>query len=327
MYFYVKISTSEHNLKYDNLITIRFYMPFLFLAFFLLFGSSVNARELISPIPQTVEYSVNKALLGKSLFNDTQLSKDNTVSCATCHHLKEGGDDGLKFSFGIMGQEGNINSPTVLNSTFNFVQFWDGRAKSLEDQALQPIENPVEMGYNFPDLIVRLKKTTYNKEFSQIYEDGITKRNIANAIAEYEKTLITPNAPFDRYLNGDADAIDADTKEGYKLFKNKGCIACHQGQNIGGNMYSTFGVIKSSKSENIGRFNVTKREKDRFSFKVPTLRNIEHTAPYFHDGRTSSLYEAVEIMAMVQLGRDISKDEIDKIVLFLRSLSAPIMLD
>lgn len=288
------------------------------------FYSILFAKEPITPIPQHMSVNVKKAALGKKLFFDTQLSRDNTINCATCHNLEDGGDDGLVHSFGINGQQGTRNSPTVFNAVFNFRQFWDGRAKDLQAQASGPIENPVEMGYNFPDLIKRLKKTPYKMEFSQIYKDGITKANITDAIAEYEKTLITPNAPFDKYLRGDKQALTQEQKKGYELFKEKGCIVCHQGVNVGGNMYNKFGIFADAKNKDLGRYDITHNEADKYSFKVPSLRNIAKTAPYFHDGRTYSLKAAVVAMAYYQLGRKVSNKEIDAIVAFLNSLTGEV---
>ena len=287
----------------------------------LLSQTLVFSLELITPIPTHVDVDGVKVQLGKKLYFDTMLSKDDTINCATCHDLHNGGDDGLKVSFGIKGQTGTRNAPTVYNAVFNFRQFWDGRAKTLQDQAAAPIENPVEMGEHFPDLIKKLNATAYKKEFAKIYKDGITKENITDAIAEYEKTLITPNAPFDLYLKGDANAISQEAKEGYELFETKGCIACHQGTNIGGNLYNKFGVFDDANLSDLGRYEVTKRERDKGYFKVPSLRNIAKTAPYFHDARTSDLSEAVRLMADYQLGRKLSDEEIAKIVAFLKTLS------
>jgi cytochrome c peroxidase len=232
-----------------------------------------------------------------------------------------GGDDNLPFSFGANGEEGSRNSPTVYNAIFDFRQFWDGRAKNLQEQAGGPVENPKEMDSSFKELIPKLNKTPYKKMFQAIYKDGITRRNIEDAIAEYEKTLITPNAPFDKYLRGDKTALSKGAIEGYALFKNKGCISCHQGINIGGNMYNKFGIFHDAKAKDFGRYNVTHKERDKYYFKVPSLRNVALTAPYFHDGRTTSLREAVELMSEYQLGRKITPQEIDKIVLFLEALN------
>jgi len=290
--------------------------------FLLFFGfHSLLLAGAITPLPLSVKVDNKKVALGKKLFFDTLLSKDNTISCASCHNLQEGGDDGLAFSFGIKGQMGSINSPTVFNADFNFRQFWNGRAADLQEQALGPIENPIEMGNSFPNLISVLNKSAYRKEFENIYEDGITKENITNAIAEFEKTLITPNAPFDKFLKGDKDAISKKAKEGFALFKEKGCIACHHGVNIGGNLYNKFGIMNTAKSTSLGRYEVTKRERDKYYFKVPSLRNVALTAPYFHDGRHQELKDAVKDMAFYQLGRPISEEEISKIVAFLNSLT------
>ncbi|MDF1880730.1 cytochrome-c peroxidase [Sulfurimonas sp. MAG313] len=288
--------------------------------FFYLFNCFLFSNEPITPIPQHVQVNQDKANLGKKLFFDTRLSADNTISCHSCHKIQEGGDDNLQFSFGIYGQEGNINAPTVLNARYNFRQFWDGREKNLKDQVASPIENPIEMGSNFPELIKKLNKTEYLELFKKTYKDAITKENISDAIAQYEKTLITPNAPFDQYLRGNKDAITSEQKEGYALFKSKGCISCHHGINVGGNLYNKFGVVHDTESTSLGRYNVTKKERDKYYFKVPSLRNVTRTAPYFHDGRTKKLKKAIKFMADVQLGRAISDKEINSIAAFLHSL-------
>jgi len=275
----------------------------------------------IRPIPDSMQVDKQKALLGKKLFFETMLSKDNTISCNSCHNLANGGVDGLKYSYGIKGQKGHINSPTVYNAVFNFRQFWDGRAKDLEEQALGPIQNPIEMGMDFQTAIKRLKNVPwYKKRFEKIYSDGITAKNIVNAIAEYEKTLITPNSPFDRYLKGDKNAISKQAKRGYELFKYKGCIICHNGVNIGGNLYNKFGIYKDINSTSLGRYNITHREEDKYVFKVPSLRNISKTAPYMHDGRFKTLKDAVVFMSQAQLGRELSKQDLNDIVAFLKSL-------
>jgi cytochrome c peroxidase len=275
----------------------------------------------IKPIPESIKVDKQKAKLGKMLFFDPILSKDNTISCSSCHDLKNGGDDGLVFSYGVGGKQGSINAPTVLNAVYNFRQFWDGRAKDLQEQALGPIQNPVEMDMDINKAVQKLQTTKrYKEAFDAIYKDGVTKQNIANAIAEYEKTLITPNAPFDRYLKGDKNAISKKAKRGYELFKYKGCIICHNGINIGGNLFNKFGIYKDSNSTNLGRYNLTHRAEDRYVFKVPSLRNISKTAPYMHDGRFQTLKEAVVFMSQAQLGRYMSDDEIDDIVEFLKTL-------
>lgn len=279
----------------------------------------------ISPIPNEVKVDAKKVQLGKKLFFDPILSKDKTISCATCHDLKNGGDDGLKFSFGIGGKEGNINAPTVYNAVFNFRQFWDGRAKDLQAQAMCPIENPVEMGHSMAGAVEILKQSkTYLMDFKNVYSDGITQENITDAIAEFEKALITPDSPFDRYLKGEKTAIGQKAKEGYRLFTSKGCIICHHGINVGGNFYNKFGIYEDSNTTHMGRYNITKREEDRYVFKVPSLRNVELTAPYMHDGRVNTLKEAVTLMTRYQLGRHMEPGEIEAIVAFLKSLTGKI---
>jgi cytochrome c peroxidase len=284
--------------------------------------SSLLFSSPIKPIPDTIEVDSQKAVLGKKLFFDPILSKDGTISCATCHDLQNGGDDGLKFSVGIQGKKGDINAPTVYNAVFNFRQFWDGRAKDLQEQAKGPIENPVEMGHNFSDLTAVLQKhKTYSEAFTALFPNGSTEDNIADALAEFEKTLITPNAPFDLYLKGKKDAITVQEERGYKLFESKGCILCHNGVNVGGNFYNKFGIFKDANSTHLGRYTITKREEDKYVFKVPSLRNVALTAPYMHDGRAKTLTNAVEIMTEHQLGRYMSPEEIEDIVLFLKSLT------
>jgi cytochrome c peroxidase len=291
--------------------------------FVLLMGLQLTVcAEAIKPIPEQMEVDQKKVRLGKKLFFDPILSKDHTISCATCHDLQNGGDDGLQFSFGIHGQRGGINAPTVYNAVFNFRQFWDGHAKDLKEQASGPIENPIEMGHDMKSLVAQLKQQKIYKEmFDRAYPDGVTQTNITDAIAEYEKTLITPNAPFDYYLKGDTHAISKEAKEGYRLFKYKGCIICHNGVNVGGNLYNKFGIYKDANSSSLGRYSVTKRESDKFVFKVPSLRNVALTAPYMHDGRIKTLYEAVEFMSQYQLGRFMEEKEIRAIEAFLRTLT------
>ncbi len=295
-------------------------MKALFL-FIVSLGITLSAAGL-KPLPLEIPVDKQKAALGKMLFSDPLLSKDNTISCATCHDLNNGGDDGIQFSFGIKGRKGVINTPTVYNSVFNFRQFWDGRAKDLKEQAFGPIINPVEMNQN-PDVLVQKLKQhpVYRKKFTLLYPNGVTANNIADAIAEYEKTLITPNAPFDRYLRGDKNAISDKAKEGYRLFKFKGCIVCHNGMNIGGNLYNKFGIFNDANSSGLGRYNVTKRESDKYVFKVPSLRNVALTAPYMHDGRFERLHDAIVFMSQYQLGRDMTEDEIDAIEAFLQTLT------
>ncbi|MCV6606860.1 MAG: cytochrome-c peroxidase [Campylobacterales bacterium] len=294
---------------------------------FIIVSTLAVGKELITPIPLQPVYNLEKAKLGKKLFFETRLSKDNTISCGTCHNLYDGGDDNLKFSFGINGQKGSLNSPTVLNSVYNFRQFWNGRARTLQEQAKEPIENPVEMGYDLTEVVKVLKKdSNYEKYFSKAYSNGVTEDNIVDAIAEFEKTLITPNSPFDKYLRGEKKAITEDEKQGYLLFNTKGCISCHNGVNVGGTLYSKLGMINNTDSRYKGLFELTNDKEDEYFFKVPTLRNIEKTAPYFHDGRAETLEEAVNIMADKQLGIHLSKKEVKQIIEFLHTLSGELTI-
>ena len=272
---------------------------------------------------------MDKVLLGRSLYFDTALSGDGTVACATCHMLEHGGAEPRKTSAGIGGQIGPINSPTVLNSSYNFVQFWDGRAKDLQEQAAGPVENPIEMGTKWEDVVKRLAKNEeYAATFAKLYEDGITKANTTDAIAEYEKSLITPSR-FDAYLKGDATAITDAEKQGYATFKEVGCTACHSGINVGGAMFQKLGLVKDYFADrgtpitdaDLGRYNVTKQDYDKYFFKVPTLRNVELTAPYLHDGSQATLEDTVRVMGTYQLGRELTDAQVNSIVTFLKSLT------
>jgi len=298
----------------------------IFLLCFLCFGSVlVWGAEPIQPLPVKVDYDRQKALLGKKLFSDPILSRNNTIACVHCHDLQHGGDDGLRFSFGIEGREGHVNAPTVYNSRYNFRQFWDGRARDLKEQALGPMENPHEMDQSVDEGIIKLKADAkYRQWFARLYPEGITRDTVADAIVEFEKALVTPNAPFDKYLRGDKAAMTKVAKKGYSLFKSKGCILCHNGMNIGGNFYNKFGIFEEAKGDYQGRYALTHREEDRMVFKVPSLRNIALTTPYMHDGETKTLEEAIKIMSDYQLGREVTEEEIRYIAAFLKSLSGTI---
>ena len=282
------------------------------------------SREPISPLPLKIEYDKEKAALGKKLFSDPALSKDGSVSCATCHNLQAGGADHVRFAIGIEGKKGEFNTPTVYNSRYNFRQFWDGRAKDLKEQAVSPIVNPVEMGNSIEALLKTLETSEYKAYFEQIYGDGIRIENVVDALSEFEKALVTVNAPFDRYLRGDENAISEEAKRGYALFKSKGCVSCHHGISVGGNHFNKFGIMEKIEQSHPGRFNVTLNESDKFYFKVPSLRNVALTAPYFHDGRSETLYEAVKLMSFKQLGRHMEDEELRAIVAFLKTLTGEI---
>lgn len=293
--------------------------------YFIFITTTLFATELITPIPTNISINHNKAKLGELLFHDPRLSKDNTVSCASCHILNDGGDDNLAVSIGINGQQGTRNAPTVFNARFNSFQFWDGRAKNLEEQATGPIHNPVEMGSTLKEVLIKLKKdSTYNKHFNKIYQDGITEKNIIDAIVEFENTLITPNSTFDKYLRGDKNILTKEEKEGYVLFKEYGCISCHNGINIGGNLMQKMGIIEDFKNRDLGKFIITNKEEDKYYFKVPSLRNITLTSPYFHDGKIKTLKEAINQMSFFQVGYALKNEETDKIIAFLKTLTGEI---
>lgn len=290
------------------------------------------ANEPVQPVVEKIDFNVDKAELGFILYHDTRLSGDNTLSCASCHNLATGGVDNKKVSDGIDGQQGGINAPTVYNAAFNVRQFWDGRAKDLQEQAGGPPLNPVEMGSkSWKEIVEKLDKDAgLKKAFTAVYPEGFNGETITDAIAGFEKTLITPNSAFDKYLKGDEGAISEDAKAGYRLFKENKCATCHVGQAMGGQSFEYMGLVRDyfidrggviSEGDN-GLFNVTKKEADKHKFKVPLLRNISLTAPYFHDGSAANLREAVMVMMKYQLGREVVSDnEIDKIVSFLNTLN------
>ena len=281
--------------------------------------------EPISPIEPPKIARPDLVELGKKLFFDPRLSASGYISCNSCHNLTMGGADNLPTSIGDKWQEGPINSPTVLNSSLNFVQFWDGRAKDLPEQAKGPIANPKEMAFSH-DLAVEVLQSipSYVAEFQQVFgKSKINIQQITDAISAFEETLVTPDAPFDLWLKGDEKALTKTELEGYMLFKEIGCISCHNGVNIGGNSFQKMGVFAPYVTQNAaqGRIEFTKEETDRFFFKVPTLRNVALTYPYFHDGAAKTLTDAVATMGRLQLGRDLTDDENAKIVAFLKTLT------
>ena len=293
------------------------------------FPETGSAEEPIKPLPDSVEVDGPKAALGRLLFHDPLLSKDGTVSCASCHDLGAGGGDGRRVSIGIEGREGVINSPTVFNARFNFKQFWDGRAESVEDQIDGPIQSPIEMGSLWPEVVAKLyEHERYPGLFAQIYSDGINRKSVKNAIAEFVKSLVTPKGRFDQWLKGNESALTDHEKQGYALFKNYGCVSCHQGANVGGNMFQVFGVLNeyfkrrgNITEADLGRYNVTGNIADRHSFKVPSLRMAAHTAPYLHDGSAATLRDAVDAMFEFQLGREAPDDDKEAIVAFIKTLA------
>ncbi len=292
-------------------------------------AAGAGAQEPIKPIPEQIDVDPGKVELGRALFHDTRLSKDGTISCASCHDLASGGDDGRRVSIGVDGKLGMINSPTVFNAGFNFKQFWDGRSDTLEDQADAPIQSAIEMGSIWPDVVAKLYMDEgYPQQFEAIYPDGITRTAIKDAIAEFVRSLITPNSRFDRWLRGDTAALTREEERGYRLFKQYGCVSCHQGVNVGGNMFQVFGVLNdyfrrrgNITDADLGRYAVTGNEEDRHAFKVPSLRMAAMTAPYLHDGSAATLRDAVDAMFEFQLGREAPEQDKDDIVAFIKTLA------
>lgn len=281
--------------------------------------------EPIQPIQLVKVTNPAKVELGKKLFFDPRLSRSGFISCNSCHNLSMGGSDNLRTSIGHNWTEGPINSPTVLNSSMAIAQFWDGRAKDLKEQAAGPIANPGEMAFTHELAVDVLQSIPgYVNEFRSVYGSSrIDIDKVTDAIAAFEETLVTPNSAFDKWLLGDDKALNKRELEGYRLFKESGCVACHNGPAAGGTSFQRMGIVEPYKTSSTaeGRSAVTGKDEDRFNFKVPTLRNVELTYPYFHDGAAQTLEEAVEIMGRLQLGRKYNQEEIGSIVAFLKTLT------
>ena len=296
----------------------------------LVLGNAGFCAEPLEPLPTQIQVDLEKVALGKRLFHDPILSKDGTISCASCHDLATGGDDGEIVSIGVSGKTGLVNAPTVFNVGFNVAQFWDGRAETLEEQIDGPIQNEIEMGSLWPEVVAKLEDDKeYPTLFARAYpENGISRETIKNAIAEFERSLVTPNSRFDKWLKGDEQALTWEEKRGYERFKHYGCSSCHQGKNVGGNMFQIFGVLNDYFGQrgnitkaDLGRFNVTGNSEDQHSFKVPSLRMAVHTAPYLHDGSAKTLRDAVDAMFEFQLGRTAPESDKNAIVAFIKTLA------
>ncbi len=293
-----------------------------------------SAQQLFKPIPTTPstkqKASTEHIELGKMLYFDPRLSSSWLVSCNTCHNVGLGGVDLEETSVGHGWQKGPRNAPTTLNAVFNLAQFWDGRAPDLKEQAKGPIQAAVEMN-NTPERVVKTLKSIppYVDHFKKAFpgeSDPVTFDNVAKAIAAFEATLVTPGSRFDKYLGGNTAALNEKETQGLRLFTDKGCSGCHNGINVGGGMYQPFGVVERPGADILppkdkGRFAVTKTVSDEYVYKVPTLRNIALTPPYFHSGKVWSLQQAVGIMGSSQLGATLTDDETDKIVAFLHTLT------
>ncbi|MCU0089753.1 c-type cytochrome [Pseudomonas koreensis] len=301
---------------------------------FLLLALCANATaapldEPLKPLPAVPQQDAKKVELGRQLFNDPRLSINNTLSCASCHQLDKNGADSRAFSSGFNGQPVEFNTPTVFNASLNFRQLWDGRVETLEEQANVVITSPHEMGSDWNTVAQRIGDDAgYRQAFSAAYPDAVTRANIQSALSAFERTLLTPDSRFDQYLLGNTDILTLEEKYGYQRFKDYGCIACHQGVNIGGNMFQKFGVFGDYIADrghptvaDQGRFNITGDEADRAVFKVPSLRNVALTAPYFHDGSAPTLERAVDVMFQYQLGRMPNEEDKTLIIQFLKTLT------
>lgn len=285
--------------------------------------------EPLKPLPAVPRQDPLRVELGRQLFNEPRLSVNNTLSCASCHHLERGGADNTAFSIGFNGQPVTINTPSVFNAALNSRQFWNGRADTLEAQVHEGVNSPSEMASSWEHVLEVLSADpAYRSAFGKAYPDGVTMDTVQNALATYERTLLSSNSRFDQYLRGDTDILSTEEKYGYQRFKDYGCIACHQGVNIGGNMLQKFGVMGDyfkarghPTDTDLGRYLVTRDEEDRNVFKVPSLRNVAVTAPYFHDGSAATLEAAVDVMFKFQLGRIPSAEDKTLIIKFLQTLT------
>ncbi|MCD8340515.1 MAG: cytochrome-c peroxidase [Burkholderiales bacterium] len=290
-------------------------------------GFAASNNSIFKPVEPVVVNEQMKPIveLGKMLWFDPRLSRSGFISCNSCHNLSTGGVDNLKTSVGDYWAQGPINSPTVLNAEHQIAQFWDGRAKDLKEQAGGPIENPLEMASSHEIAVNVIDSIPgYKPYFKKAFgTDKVTIEEITEAIAAFEHTLVTPNSPFDKYLKGDEKALTDQEKKGLELFKTSGCIMCHNGPLLGGNSFQKMGVVRPYETTNTaqGVAGISKKDQDRMNFKVPTLRNVELTYPYFHDGEAGNLATAVRIMGELQLGRTYTKEEIADIVAWLKTLT------
>ncbi len=296
-------------------------------------GLSERARAVFGVLPAEAASDNNpvtdaKVKLGRMLWYEKRLSKNHDIACSSCHSLAKYGVDHEPTSSGHRGQRGDRNSPTVYNAAFQIAQFWDGRAADVEAQAKGPILNPVEMAMPNEEAVVRVLKSIpgYEPPFRAAFpedEDPVTYGNLARAIGAFERRLVTPSR-FDRFLEGDSATLSEEELRGLELFLNLGCQTCHLGPLVGGSLYRKIGLVHVYATEDPGRFNVTRNEADRQVFKVPSLRNVAETAPYFHDGGVGTLSEAVRLMAHHQLGRTLAEEEVRSLVAFVGSLTGTI---
>jgi cytochrome c peroxidase len=286
-------------------------------------------EQPIEPLPLTVDFDAQYAALGEVLFGEPRLSGDSKVACTDCHHTANGLADDKPHSSVSGRPDSAVNSPTMYNVRFLYKLSWGGKYESLETHIDGLMVNPKVMASSWQTATNHLAEAaSYQAKFAAVFSDGLTPGNVRRAILDYERSLVTPNAPFDQYLRGNEQAMSSEAKRGYALFKSYGCASCHQGVAIGGNVFERFGVLRDFFADrghfdtaDLGRFNITQREQDRFVFRVPSLRNVALTAPYFHDGSAATLEEAVTVMASYQLGRDLDEHDRSALVTFLRSLT------
>jgi cytochrome c peroxidase len=297
-------------------------------------GAQEQYKGIFSPLPTVPELSTlpsfeqARAKLGKKLYNDANLSISRKISCNSCHGLSTYGVDHEPTSPGHLGKRGERNSPTVYNSALHFKQFWDGRAENVEAQALGPVLNPGEMA--MPEESVVISRLSESEEYKKLFTEAfpqdaqpISFQNMGSAIGFFERRMLSPSR-FDKYLQGDSAALNDKEKAGLQLFVSSGCIACHSGVAVGGQMFQKIGLVKPYETKDLGLFNLTKKESDKYFFKVPSLRNVSETAPYFHDGKVETLAEAIQLMGRHQLGKELNPAEVESISDFLRSLKGEI---
>ena len=299
-------------------------------------GLQAKAAGLFKALPAQMDSDSNpitpeKVTLGRMLYFDTRMSKNHDISCNSCHDLTKYGVDGNPTSTGHKGQHGGRNAPTVYNAALHIAQFWDGRAPDVETQARGPVTNPVEMAMPDEAFLVTVLKSIpgYLPLFQAAFPDQtdpITAENFGKAVGAFERTLVTPS-PLDRFVGGDTTALSADQLAGLQTFMDVGCTTCHLGQGVGGGMFQKLGLVKPYDTTDLGRYAITKNEADRFFFKVPSLRNIANTGPYFHDGSVTTLDDAISKMGEHQLGKTLTAEQVAQIKSFLGSLTGALPTD
>jgi cytochrome c peroxidase len=294
-----------------------------------------SAGRALQPLPPPRDVDPRRAALGGKLFAEPLLSSDGAISCATCHPLERAGTDGLSHSRGAGGQVTALNTPTIYNVTYSFRFNWSGAYQTLEDEFDAPVTKTMNTTWEAIDAKL-LGHPALRAAFAAAYPDGVTTANVKDALARYIDTLRTPGARFDQYLRGDPDALNAQELRGYERFSELGCAACHQGANVGGNLFQRFGVMNDyfqlrrerggadPTAADFGKYNTTRDPADRYVFRVPSLRNVARTAPYFHDGSAATLEQAVETMGDTQLGLTLSTDEIGDLTAFLETLTGTV---